>query len=452
MTEPAPNTRPRLRPLRTLATVGALTAALPITLPVLAGCLAARRLAGPRRRARPEGGARTVLISGAKMTKALQLARSFHAAGHRVVLIESHDYWLTGHRYSRAVSAFHTTPKPGAPGYVEALVAIIQAERVDVYVPVCSPAASLHDAAAHPELSRYCEVIHAGPDTIDALDDKHAFAAAAERFGLRVPKTIRVESPEDVLAHDFSGETHPFILKSLAYDAVRRLDLTQLPRPTHDETEAYVRSLPIRADNPWVLQEFIAGTEYCTHGTYRAGACRVHACCASSAFQINYEHIDKPAITDWVTRFGAGLGLTGQASFDFIESAADGQVYAIECNPRTHSAITMFYDHPELAAAYLGGDLSNAPIEPTRASQPTYWIAHELWRLLAAVRRREGLGQRLAVIATGTDAVFDWRDPWPFFMLHHTQIPLLLLRSVRDDRPWLTIDFNIGKLVQPGGD
>ena len=68
MTEPAPNTRPRLRPLRTLATVGALTAALPITLPVLAGCLAARRLAGPRRRARPEGGARTVLISGAKMT------------------------------------------------------------------------------------------------------------------------------------------------------------------------------------------------------------------------------------------------------------------------------------------------------------------------------------------------------------------------------------------------
>ena len=127
-------------------------------------------------------------------------------------------------------------------------------------------------------------------------------------------------------------------------------------------------------------------------------------------------------------------------------------MYAIECNPRTHSAITMFYDHPELAAAYLGGDLSNAPIEPTRASQPTYWIAHELWRLLAAVRRREGLGQRLAVIATGTDAVFDWRDPWPFFMLHHTQIPLLLLRSVRDDRPWLTIDFNIGKLVQPGGD
>lgn len=31
------------------------------------------------------------------MTKALQLARSFHQTGHRVVLIETHKYWLVGH-------------------------------------------------------------------------------------------------------------------------------------------------------------------------------------------------------------------------------------------------------------------------------------------------------------------------------------------------------------------
>ena len=386
------------------------------------------------------------------MTKALQLARSFHTAGHRVVLVESHDYWLTGHRYSRAVAAFHTTPKPGAPGYVDALVDIIRREQVDVYVPVCSPAASLFDAYAWPDLSAHCEVIHAGPDNIAQLDDKGEFAATAESFGLRVPKTVRVESPEDVLAYDFSGETHPFILKSLAYDAIRRLDLTKLPRPTRAETQTYVRSLPITPDNPWVLQEFIVGTEYCTHGTYRDGRLRVHACCESSAFQINYAHVDKPDITDWVTRFGTGLALTGQASFDFIQSAEDGAVYAIECNPRTHSAITLFYDHPDLAAAYLGDDLARAPIEPTSASRPTYWIAHELWRFITLLGTPGAAWARLAVIARGKDAVFDWQDPLPFFMLHHWQIPLLLARSLRDKRPWLKIDFNIGKLVQLGGD
>ena len=35
-----------------------------------------------------------ILITGAKMTKALQLARSFHRDGHEVYLVETHKYWL----------------------------------------------------------------------------------------------------------------------------------------------------------------------------------------------------------------------------------------------------------------------------------------------------------------------------------------------------------------------
>ena len=52
-----------------------LTAAAPLE----ASCATARQAAAPG----------TILISGGKMTKALQLARSFHRAGHRVVLVES---------------------------------------------------------------------------------------------------------------------------------------------------------------------------------------------------------------------------------------------------------------------------------------------------------------------------------------------------------------------------
>lgn len=38
-----------------------------------------------------------------------------------------------------------------------------------------------------------------------------------------------------------------------------------------------------------------------------------------------------------------------QLCFDFIESSADGQLYSIECNPRTSTVITQFHDNPELA-------------------------------------------------------------------------------------------------------
>ena len=59
-----------------------------------------------------------------------------------MVLVESRKYRFTGHRFSRAVAAFHTVPEPDDPGYAAALLAIVRHEGVDVYVPVCSPAAS----------------------------------------------------------------------------------------------------------------------------------------------------------------------------------------------------------------------------------------------------------------------------------------------------------------------
>ena len=139
------------------------------------------------------------------------------------------------------------------------------------------------------------------------------------------------------------------------------------------------------------------------------------------------------------------MGLTGQVSFDFIE-AADGHPYAIECNPRTHSAITMFYDHPEVAAAYL--DDMHPVITPLAGSRPTHWVYHELWRLVTLPHRMD----RAGAMARGKDAIFTWWDPVPYLMVHHLQIPSLLMANLRARRGWTRIDFNIGKLVESGGD
>ncbi|WP_354699090.1 hypothetical protein DSM112329_04797 [Paraconexibacter sp. AEG42_29] len=431
---------------KTVATLALLTLALPLNLAATLAALLRSLLTNTPDPARATD-AKTVLISGGKMTKALQLARSFHAAGHRVVLVETHKYRFTGHRFSRAVDRFRVVPSPGTTGYAEALVRIVGEEGVDVYVPVCSPAASLHDADAKAAIEAAgCEVLHVGPDAVRTLDDKHAFAASAAALGLPVPDTHRITDPQQVVDFDFSGREHSYILKSIAYDPVRRLDLTELPRPTAQETAAFARSLPISEDNPWILQAFIRGQEFCTHATVRDGELRVHCCCESSAFQLNYAMVDKPAIEDWVRRFVAGLNLTGQVSLDFIE-APDGRLYAIECNPRTHSAITMFYDHPGLAAAYLDDD--GAAVRPLATSRPTYWLYYELWRLL---RHPRTAPTRLRTIARGKDAIFDPRDPLPFLLVHHLQIPRLLAGNLRRRKDWIRVDFNIGKLVEAAGD
>lgn len=438
---------------KTLGTLALLLIALPINgfvilLSLLWGIVRRPFTKKPGFAAHPQN----ILVSGGKMTKALQLARSFHAAGHRVILIEGHKYWLSGHRFSNAVSRFYTVPAPqdDPEGYTQALLEIVKQEKIDVYVPVCSPVASYYDSLAKSALSEYCEVFHFDADITKMLDDKFAFSDQARSLGLSVPKSFKITDPEQVINFDFSKETRKYILKSISYDSVRRLNLTKLPCDTPEETAAFVKSLPISSEKPWIMQEFILGKELCTHSTVRDGELRLHCCSNSSAFQINYENVENPQIREWVQHFVKSLGLTGQVSLDLIQ-AEDGTAYAIECNPRTHSAITMFYNHPGVAEAYLGKTPLPAPLEPLTNSKPTYWIYHEIWRL-TEIRSGKQLQTWLKNLVRGTDAVYRMDDPLPFLTLHHWQIALLLLKNLQQLKGWVKIDFNIGKLVELGGD
>jgi predicted ATP-grasp superfamily ATP-dependent carboligase len=432
-----------------LGTLVLLTIALPFNALAVGPALLWSKIYHPARSARHlTAQPKTILIAGGRMTKALQLARSFYAAGHRVILIDTEKFWHSGNQYSRTVAGFYTVPNPGKnlSGYTNALRDIAIAEKVDLFIPVAMFAVTYHNGMEKHPLADYCEVCHFDADTVRMLDDKYAFVARARALSLSVPKSYRITSPEQVLNFDFSNEKHKYVLKSIPYDAKYRLDLTKLPRATLEATAEFVNRLPISENRPWILQEFIPGQEYCTHSTVREGRSTLYCCCESSAFQVNYRQVNKPEIKAWVDRFLADLPGIGQASFDFIQ-AEDGTVYAIECNPRTHSAITMFYNHPGVAEAYLNPESPSEPIQPLTTSKPTYWLYHELWRL-TEVRSLQRFRQWIQNIFHGKDAIFEVDDPLPFLMVHHWQIPLLLLGNLRKLQSWIRIDFNIGELIE----
>ncbi len=435
--------------LKTVGTLLLLLILFPFSLLIVTMAQLWSWIAGPR--IQPSGSGSTILLTGGKMTKSLQLARSFRTAGHRVVLVETDKYWLTGHRFSRAVDRFYTVPAPqkNPNRYIEALQTIVLREQVDVFIPVASPVASYYDSLAKSVLSQHCEVFHFDPEITAMLDNKFQFCEQARRVGLSAPKVFQITDPEQILSFDFKADGSQYILKSIPYDSVHRLDMTKLPCPNLEE---HIRKLPISPEKPWVMQEFVRGQEYCTHTTVRDGQIRLHGCSKSSAFQVNYEHIQQPAIYNWVKEFVEKLNLTGQISFDFIVTDM-GKVYPIECNPRTHTAITMFHDHFGLANAYLNPaqDPAEPPIEPLPGSPPTYWLYHELWRL-TQIRSGSQLWNWFSKMTQGIDAMFQVNDPLPFLMVHHWHIPLLLLNSLRQLRGWIRIDFNIGKLVEIGGD
>ncbi|MGK7874821.1 MAG: ATP-grasp enzyme [Xenococcaceae cyanobacterium] len=437
--------------LRNVGTLVLLMLAFPLNLTIVLTALIWNWISLPFNKRKPIENPQNILITGGKMTKALQLARSFYAAGHHVTLIETNKYWLSGHRFSKAVKKFYTVPAPekDPDGYCQAILKIVRQEDINAFLPVSSPVASYYDSLAGELIAPYCQVIHFSPEITKLLDDKFTLVEKAHDLGLSAPKAFLITKPQQILDFDFQSDGSKYLLKSIRYDSVSRLYLTQLP---FEGMEDYAKNLPISEENPWTMQEFITGQEYCTHSTVRQGKIRLHCCSKSSPFQVNYEHIENQEIYAWVEKFVKELNLTGQISFDFIQTQ-DGTVYPIECNPRTHSAITMFYNHPGLADAYLhdSKDENEAPIVPLPDSKPTYWLYHEIWRLTDIGSWSE-LQAWLQKIVKGTDAIFQVNDPLPFLTVPHWQITLLLLENLRKLKGWVRIDFNIGKLVELGGD
>ena len=394
----------------------------------------------------------TVMVTGGKMSKSLHFARWFWKCGYRVVLVETSDFWCSGSRFSRAVSAFYTVTPPtlNRQAYISELSSIAQKESVKYFVPVSSALDSVNDSYAKTALEKLgCAGLHFSPEITEILDQKHSFSKfVEEKLSLRVPRSYKVESSSEVhsLNESLKGE---FILKNLDYDQIHRLDMFKLPC-SKQQLEQYLSSLetPISKEHPWQVQEFIKGTEYAAFAVLREGNIRAIVVSESSSSQLNYSHKQVPQIENWLEGFAKGTKLTGQVSFDFIVDSSQ-TAYCIECNPRVHSQCSVFLDKEEFGEAVLGEHWEST-LKPSKNSPETYWFYNEFFKLLPNWVFNYG-SKSLKEVATtlkGKEAILESEDPLPFLMMNHFQAFLLVLSTFVRGRPWKKIDFCIGKVVE----
>ena len=294
---------------------------------------------------------KNILLTGGKMTKALQLARLLHRSGHKVYLSEVEKFSCSGHAFSACIHKFVLLPdlNEGLRSYLSAIREIVKAEKIDLVIPVASPKVVYFDSEVKKTLKDECQFLHFDMEILKILDDKHRLCETASQLGLTAPEVHRITNRKDLDRINFKQSTKKFILKNLSYDPLNRLERPLIPFSGQSE---YFRKLSFSKKNSWVLQEFIEGTEYCTHSLVHEGKVLLHCCCLSSDFQLRYKHIDHRQIFDWISSFARELSLTGQISFDFIENNK-GEIMPVECNPRTHSAVTTFYNSTQLADTYV---------------------------------------------------------------------------------------------------
>lgn len=299
-----------------------------------------------------------VLITGGRAPAALELARAFHEAGHRVIAAESLRPYLTA--YSRVVAKSYKVPSPRreTEGFLSALARIIEAESIDLLVPTCEEL--YYVARGHGRLPSSCRIFTDSLETLRELHDKFAFIERSRSLGLAVPETRLLTSRADLEAAFAAAGLWVF------KPVYSRFSTQAILRPERLEQLADVHPTP---EVPWVAQRFVDGRQVCSYSIAHEGVLRAHAAyptefTAGQGATIAFRAIAHDGVRAWVSRFVAETSFTGQIAFDFIE-ARDGTVHAIECNPRATSGVHLLTDGARLADALLepSGGVYEAPGE-----------------------------------------------------------------------------------------
>ncbi|KAI9743449.1 MAG: hypothetical protein M1818_002761 [Claussenomyces sp. TS43310] len=340
-------------------------------------------------------------------------------------------------------------------------------------------------AAQYGEVEILSIVARGNPNLIyesTLIDSFEPTGVPAQHFGLNVPETYHITSVADAMAQLYPAKTQAkrrnFIMKSIGLDDSIRADMTILPRPLTEDTRRYLTRLRPSMTRPFVLQQFINGTEYCTHSIIADGHVVAFAACPSAELLMHYIPLPPAsnlsrAMQKYIEIFAKKMGhITGHLSIDFMLSNDDSEsdptkrLYPIECNPRAHTAVVLFADKSEgMVDAYLSvlsdEKKSNTVQRATFVSTATkgyFWIGHDivtcfLLPLLSTMTAKADLRnllttwgefwQHLAYLKDGTYEIW---DPWPFWWLYCIYWPAMFLSTMITQQWWSRCNVSTTKM------
>lgn len=351
------------------------------------------------------------MLTGGRAFVTLDLARQFARQGHSVIIAESVPVHLC--RYSRCVQRCYLVPPPRhqPEAYIDALVRIIQDEKIDLLIPTCE---EIFYLASGLERLRACCAVFAAPlAQLERLHSKWDFIQLALRCGLRVPET-RLLLSQSEMRQLLASAQRPLVLKPVFSRFATSVVMVEADQSPHS-----LETLDISARHPWIAQEKIEGQAFCSYSVAREGKLLAHVVyagdfTAGGGACIQFSPVEHAGINDWIERFVAAEGFSGQIAFDFIVTAA-GEVYPLECNPRATSGIHLFQGDRQLPAVFLTPiSRENPPLLRPAASTRAMIAPAMLVYALPAVRSWRGFKAWLRAFAISRDVIFDLRDPGPF--------------------------------------
>ncbi len=352
---------------------------------------------------------KNILITGARSISTLNLVRILSKAGHQVFVADTQLLHPT--YFSSLVHKAFTYPSPknSLLLFISTLEKIIKENKINFLIPTCEEI--FYIAKFLPQLSKLCQVFCSPFEQMMRLHNKWSF--------FELQKKHQIPTPVSFLIHQTSDLNNPllpdeYILKpvfSRSSQFVKKVQKNKAP-PT----------LEYSPNNPWMAQKWIYGKHFCSYSICHQGDLTAHSCygvrfTVDQHSCISFLHIEHLKIFEWVKKFVHLENYTGQIAFDFIETE-EGDLFAIECNPRTTSGLHLFNEHKEIHEAFFEPDYPT--IQPSIGVQRQLFIGMLLfgWKKHNWHLGRLNYFKELLLVR---DTLFSWQDPLPYLTL-----PLML--------------------------
>ncbi|TSD97928.1 ATP-grasp domain-containing protein [Gordonia rubripertincta] len=210
-------------------------------------------------------------------------------------------------------------------------------------------------SAAHPGV----ELFFPEFETLARVHDKVGFTALCRELGLPAAESVTTTSREE-LREATARWPHWFARAAFGRGG---LDIFTNTGPLAGESS--VDDVTPTPDDPWLVQEYLAGVDRCSwsvahHGEIVLHSCYEHPLAIDDRGGIVFRSVDSPESLAAAQTIARERNWHGQISFDYLVTD-DGVHHMVECNPRPTAGCTVATPEEFDTALFDPGDLVVVP-------------------------------------------------------------------------------------------
>lgn len=284
-----------------------------------------------------------VLITGARSPVALEWARILYSCGKTVFLADSLKYPIAA--FTKAKDGYFQVPSPRFEfrKYKDCILEIIQIKKITIIIPTCEEAFYL--AFMKSDVEKYCDIFVSDFELMKNLHDKFQFSQLCLNSKIKSPYSELICDISELKASQ--NRFTEFILKPIYSRFASKIRVNKK-----------CVDLVINKNNPWVIQKFIHGLEFCSYSLLVNGELLGYSIYqpkyrVGNGSGIYFFPYECQMVKDFLIEFGKHTSYTGQVGFDFIFDGKD--FFVLECNPRGTSGIHLISEFPQAIIDSLEG-------------------------------------------------------------------------------------------------